>query len=580
LQQKRVKGWFINYSANQKVRYIRASEIMIRDRKIFILFLCLLCFAVYFNSLSNNFILDDNILIVKNPIIKSVKLFPLILKGNVSEYSSLITRPYNKMYRPLQLLSYAIDYKIWKLNPLGFHIINVAIHLFNSILVYYLLLIIFNNIQVSWIVSIIFLVHPIHTSVVSYISSRADLFVYFFMLLSMISFLKFIKERINLYYVISLLFALFALFSRENALILFIFLALLLSVTKARASDYLYILPFVLLSLLYILLRFIIFGPNALTLHYSFMPFFFRVVNLLNIIPRFLFLLIFPLNLHLFRTTPFITHLLDKNMLLVMPFVLFLIIIFMKFYKNKIIMFCMLWFLIGMIPVFTILDNYYELNEAMMAESWLYIPSLGFFVAFIYILEKISKKIGIILIISSVVFYSFLTWVNNAYWKNEGVFYRNILENTSERNYLRINLINYYLTCGAYEKALIEIKKLSLYYPDTPYLYYIWGNYYLAVGQINEAIDSFNKVLTINKNYYIAYYHLCVCYTKLGQLEKAIYSALECFKINPYYLDNLIGLGDLYVKKGQLSDAKKYYYKALEIGADGQLIKEKLKNAE
>ena len=553
---------------------------MIRNRKIFILFLCLLCFAVYFNSLNSNFILDDNPLIVSNYIIKSFKLFPLILKGNMAEYAALISRPFNKMYRPLQLLSYAIDYKIWKLNPLGFHIINVVLHLFNCILIYYLLLIIFNNIQLSRIVSIIFLVHPIHTSVVSYISSRADLLVYFFMLLSMISFVKFIKKRKNLYYAISLLFALFALCSRENSLTLFIFLALLLSVTKAKKSDYLYILPFLLLSLLYLLLRFLIFGQTAIAMHYSLMPFFFRIVNFLNIIPRYLFLLTIPLNLHIFRTTPFITHLLDRNMVLVMLLVLLLVFIFTRFRKNKIILFGALWFLIGMMPVFATLDNYYELNEAMMAESWLYIPCMGFFVVFIHIiLEKMSKKVGIMLIVSSIIFYSFLTWVNNAYWKNEDVFYKNILENSPERNYLRINLINFYLACGAYEKASTEIKKFSLYYPDTPYPYYVWGNYYLAVGQIDKAIDSFNKVLTINKNFYIAHYYLSVCYAKLGQLEKAIYSALECFKINPYYLDDLIGLGDLYVKTGQLGEAKKYYYKALEINADEKLIKERLKNA-
>ncbi len=191
--------------------------------KIFILILCVLCFVIYSNSLTNGFVYDDEVLIVNNPAIKYPKLLPLIFKKCLYDYPGIgkdIT--FDKMYRPLQVLSYALDYRIWKLNPLGFHLANVLLHLFNTILIYYLLLIISNN-TVSKIVSILFLVHPVHTSVVAYISGRADLLTAFFMLLSLIGFLQFIKLKSKTYYIASLLSALFALYSRENALILFIF---------------------------------------------------------------------------------------------------------------------------------------------------------------------------------------------------------------------------------------------------------------------------------------------------------------------------------------------------------------------
>lgn len=249
-----------------------------------------------------------------------------------------------------------------------------------------------------------------------------------------------------------------------------------------------------------------------------------------------------------------------------------------KTHNNKLILFSILWFAIGIIPVFISLDSYDVLNEAMMAESWLYLSTIGFFTAFVYTFNKF-KKLGKALIICNIIFYSFLTMVNNAYWKNDLVLHKNILEYTPERNYLRINLITSYLNSGLYEKALAEIKKFSLYYQDTPHFYYMWGNYYLSTGRLDMAIDNYHKVLNKDKNFYFAYYDLSICYERLNQLDKAIYFALECSKINPYYLDNLIKIGDLYSKKRQFIEANKYYRMALEIEPDSRLIKEKIKNA-
>lgn len=542
--------------------------------KIFILILCVLCFVIYSNSLTNGFVYDDEALIVNNPVIKYPKLLPLIFKKCLYDYPGIgkdIT--FDKMYRPLQLLSYTIDYRIWKLNPLGFHLANVLLHLFNSILIYYLLLIISNN-TVSKIVSILFLVHPVHTSVVTYIAGRADLLAAFFMLLSLIGFSQFIKLKSKTYYIASLLSALLALYSRENTLILFIFIILILFFLKAKAKYYFYVIPFILLDLFYILSRILILGHHAFVLHPSLISLPLRILNFFNIIPRYLFILVFPLDLHLFRTTPFIRDLLGIKTFFAVLFILFYIALIMRYRQNRLLVFGMLWFLTGIIPVFFSLDGYRMLREAVMAESWIYFSSIGFLIFIFVSTQNILKKFNRVLLVSFIAFYGFLTALNNLYWKSNIILYKHISQYISEeRNPAWKNLINSYFKAGLYEKALNEIKKFSNYYPDSAETYILWGNYYFFIGELNKAVDSYNAALSQDRKNFAIYSNLSLFYKELNQLDKAIDSGLACFRINPNLVDNLIRLGDLYSKKRQFAEANKYYYMALEIEPDSRLLR-------
>ncbi len=542
---------------------------------LFILGLCLFCFVLYFNSLNNNFVSDDKVLIVQNPFIKSFKFLPLIFQKDIHEHSGITAKRAGKMYRPLQLLTYSIDYKIWRFNPFGFHLSNTIFHLINSILTYYFLLALTCNNTLSKITSVLFLAHPVNTSVVAYISGRADLLVYLFMLLSVIFFLLFNRQKLKRYYAASLFCAALALLSRENALLLFILIMLVLIINKAKIQGYWHIIPFILLDLFYLALRFIVFKGYAIAMPVGLLPWHLRLINFLNIAREYLLLLIFPLNLRFFRSTLFITRFSDIRIFISLILVVLLAIAIIRFKKEKIALFAISWFIIGLIPVIITMDIYDNLKEAVMAESWLYTSSIGFFIVITVILNKF-RKAGGILIIAILASYSYLTVVNNLYWNNDLVLYKNMFKYTSERNYMRANLINYYIKHRLYKYAASEIERFSVFYPDTAHTYFLWGNYYFAAGDFAKAADNYNKALGKEQNFFYAVHNLSLCYEKLGELNKAADLALECFKVNPYYMENLVWLADLYLKQRKFGEAQKYYSKALEIDPDNKWIKQQL----
>jgi tetratricopeptide (TPR) repeat protein len=224
------------------------------------------------------------------------------------------------------------------------------------------------------------------------------------------------------------------------------------------------------------------------------------------------------------------------------------------------------------------MDGYVMLGEAMMAESWIYLSSVGFFNLF-FVIKKRWARLSNMLILFMTIFFTFLTFINNNYWRNNIIFYENILEHSIARNYIRKNLISEYIQIGLFEKALVEIKKLSVYYPEDKDLFLLHGHYYYSTKRIPMAIEKYNMVLKKNEDF-CAYYSLSLCYEKLGQLDDAIGYALKAVNMNPYYKLALIKLGDLYKKKTQILLTKRYYQKALEIDPDDKILKEKIRNAE
>ncbi len=95
--------------------------------------LILIGLVVYADSLPNSFVWDDENLVLGNPAIRSLPALPELFTGGI------FIGIKGNFYRPLQSLTYAADYAVWGLNPLGYHLTNILIHIINAILVYFIL---------------------------------------------------------------------------------------------------------------------------------------------------------------------------------------------------------------------------------------------------------------------------------------------------------------------------------------------------------------------------------------------------------------------------------------------------------
>lgn len=524
-----------------------------------IIALGVICYA---NSFRNEFVWDDYWLIVENPSIRNLASIPQILVSNLSEGSG----EKNLFYRPLQEISYAIDYFFWKNNVFGYHLTNTLCHIANTFLIYLILSMLIGEKTTALIASLIFAAHPIHTEAVTYIAGRADLLAAFFIFLSFYLYMKAAGQK-RIYFIIFSLgsFAL-SLLSKEVSLV-FPLVLIVYELSHNKGEKNLFQpLPFILLTALYIIVRL-----NAHKIASGFatanisLPV--RLLTMTNVILLYLKLLILPFPLHMERNVFAIETIMAKEPIL---FLAIFIISILILRRSKIMLFLFAWFFINLLPVL----NIFQLNAAM-AEHWLYISSMGFFgILAISIYGaadrlkvqdevKLSFLTGITLVI--LIYFVALTIKQNTTWLNEEAIYRHTVKYADFSARAHSNVGKMYFIRGDYERALAESLKSKEIDPRNPEVYNNMGLIYAATNRRDDAVAAYNKALELDPNFLQAYINLGKLYKEEGALDTAVSYFEKALLVNPKSTNALFNLFLTYDLKGDKKKADEISSTVLSI---------------
>jgi tetratricopeptide (TPR) repeat protein len=132
---------------------------------------------VYVPTLWYDFVWDDLILIRDRLHLYTLSNLPRLLFSDLfsgGEWGD------SSFFRPLVVLSYFIDLKVWGLTPMGFHLTNVVAHALTAAGVAMLAARLTGSRAASAVAGLLFAVHPVHTETVAFVSSRTDLFATLF----------------------------------------------------------------------------------------------------------------------------------------------------------------------------------------------------------------------------------------------------------------------------------------------------------------------------------------------------------------------------------------------------------------
>jgi len=206
----------------------------------FFLLILLACWLAFAPGEHTQFVLDDYYCIVQNPLIKQPALYFKIFTSHLFD----AYKPYgNIYYRPILELSYALDFHLFKLNPVGFQWINWCIHLINAWLVFVLIWMLFKDRWLSFLTAIFFVVLPAHEWVVRYITGRGDSLQALFGLLSLITLIRAFETKKIFYYVIMGLSLILSVLSREFGYLMPLFGWLCIYIYRQKERP---VLPFAL----------------------------------------------------------------------------------------------------------------------------------------------------------------------------------------------------------------------------------------------------------------------------------------------------------------------------------------------
>ncbi len=524
--------------------------------KFFVLILIVIvCFLAYFNSLNNPFIWDDEALVVKNTLIRSLQNAPASFTNDL--YFGVAGG--SNFYRPLQTLSYIFDYHFWQLNPFGYHLTNIILQIGVSFLIFLLVFNLLKSLPVALVSALFFASSPLHTEAVTYISGRAEMLMGFFVVLGLLFFMRSQKEgakQFNLFYFLALFSFALALLSKEVAVVFpFVICGYVFYFLRERLKEKHYfiknLLAFFSLSAVYVFLRLSLFHFS--TLHPPALvkvAWFVRLSVLPKIILTYLKLLIFPVDLHmnreLLRPTSFWGILTAVFLLGVIVFACWRFLRYKP--EKKVAAFMLFWSLAFFIPQ----SGIFAIN-AFLAEHFIYLSSLSFFILLAYILQRVLRKELFILVAGLVVvFYIVLCAGRNFQWKNPLVFYQEIIKYSPDSFQAHNNLGLQYESLGRFEEAQGEYKRALAIKPDLIEARANLANLYFKLKLYPQAQAEYEL---LEKNQLGAKAgevrnNLGNIYEVSGDLDGAIAKYKQALKLDPSLKFTRFNLARIYYARG------------------------------
>jgi len=150
-----------------------------------ILAITLLTVLAYFPVLTEGgFIWDDDDYLTKNRLLHD-------LPG----LARIWTPRQTHQYYPLVFTTFWLEYQIWELNPLGYHLVNVIIHIANALLLWRVMHVLRLPLLTGWLIAAVFALHPVHVESVAWITERKNVLSGLFYLLAALAYFRFDPMR-------------------------------------------------------------------------------------------------------------------------------------------------------------------------------------------------------------------------------------------------------------------------------------------------------------------------------------------------------------------------------------------------
>lgn len=452
------------------------------------LIIILVGIVVYFNSLFNNFVSDDFPQIVENLPIHSIGNIFNFLNGSTfnSGGSTQLTGVY---YKPLLSSYFSLIYSIFGTNYSLFHFFQISVHVLNAYLVFVFFKYFFKK-PLALILSLVFLVHPINSEAVFFISAMQEPLFFLFGMIGLLLLQKMDSKKTLA--LVSLCFFL-SLLSKETG-ILFIavgFLYTFLFKKKYLFSLFAYSM-IVLAGYLILRIHAISIFTHALVFPIDTLTLLQRAFNMPAIFFFYVKTFVFPINLaysyHWVYKTISFNHFFLPLIIDFLCIGIFLYVAAILYKKSEkyfsFYLFFLFWFLSGIFLHLQIIPL-----DATVADRWFYFPIMGLLGMIGILLEKFIKIRWVILLIGLLVTILSIRTIMRGYdWKDELILASHDV--TLSDSYLIKSELGYELSQHAqFEKAIYLSKKSVDQYPT--YVNYLnLGAVYFNQGNSQSGNES------------------------------------------------------------------------------------------
>lgn len=544
-------------------------------RKYQILFLILLAYITafaFYPAITAGFInLDDFVMVTENPDITSLSF---------SNIKNIFSSFQYKLYHPVVTLSYAIEYYFCKLEPYLYHIDNILLHILNTLILFFIIKKISKNFGVSYIVSLLFAIHPVHVEAVAWITSRKDTLYSFFFLLSILFYINtYDSKNAAKLFILSLISFILSCLSKPMAITLPLILVLIdFYNNKLKLINIKKYIPFFVISAIFVYL--------AVFVHYSpeekaITTFFVRFECFLDAHLHYLFYiykLFVPVKLSCLYSQFYNHYSFVPNIVFYSAAILYLLIFasIISLKINKKIFFGFFFFLITLLPSSGIMPT----GVSPVADRYIYIPAVGIFfiiaelLYYIYKKNKITKYVisalSIVIVISlfTLTYQRSLLWSNNEELMTQAINYS---PETADHAYLLRGTI--YKNENKLDEAEKDLLKSFYINKQNEYTVFHIGHLKQKQNKNEEAEKYYSFIPESSVNYIGVINNLAVMYDDNKQTDKAIKLMQKVLNSNKFIITDYFynTLAILYLKNNEFDKAIKCLDIAIKLNGSNYI---------
>jgi tetratricopeptide (TPR) repeat protein len=529
--------------------------------------------AVFWQVNQHSFIKqDDEVYVTENSHLQS-GFTPDVLRWAFST-------TYAEFWHPLTWLSLMLDYQLYGLNPAGYHLTNLILHIFSTLLLFWLFNRMTGALWKSAFVAALFALHPLHVESVAWIAERKDVLSAFFFMLTLCFYVYYTEKPVIRRYLLVVFSFVCALMSKPMVVTLPLILILLdywplsrfrIGIDSHKGNLILWQLkekaPFFILSAVFsVITLYAQYKPSAILI-----PLKYRLANALVSFATYLEKIFWPFDLAILYPYPS-TEQIPLWPVLGSALLIFVIsaAVIAAVKRFPYLLVGWLWYVITLLPVIGII----QIGVHLRHDLYTYLPSIGITFGLAWGIEsliknkKIIRKILFPAAIVSLSIMSLFSWQQCGYWKNNTELWNHTFKVTKDNVWAHI-FFSYALSKeGKAEEAIYQYNRIMFLKPDDAITYNNRGNAYSKIGRREQAIGDYNEAIRLKPDYADAYFNRGNVYYSMGHYQRAIDDYKDAIRIYPSNAEFYNNKGFVYMKLGRYQQALEDFNKAISLKHD------------
>jgi len=539
---------------------------LLRGHKwVFGLFIMAATMIAYLPMWHAGFIWDDDVLLTDNPLVKA----------HDGWYQFWLTTK-TPDYFPVMSSFFWVEWRMWGMNPVGYHVVNVLLHAVNAILLWRLLARL--KIPGAGLAAAIFALHPVNAASVAWIAELKNTLSFLFFALSLLWFLQFDDTGRRRWYALSLWAFLFALLSKiEVAPLPFVLLGIAWW-RRGRVDwkDLRRSIPFFAAALVLGLVS-VWFQEHVAIGHDVVRTDNFRArlagagwavwfylgkmllpVDLIPIYPRW--------------------HIDPTDWLSYVPGLLLAGVFVIGWWQRgrwgRAVLFGLGYAVLMFLPVLGFI-NIYFFRYSLVANHWQYFSIIGpIALAATGItraagfLEKGNSWLKPALCGAVLLALGVLTWGQSRMYADDELLWQTTIERNPACWAAHNNLGAVLIGKRQLDEAIAQLRQALAIQPDYSEAFDNLGNALLQIGETDEAITQYQHALASKPNNAVAHYNLGNALLQKGQTDEAIQCYQRALAIQPDFAEAHYNLGNALLQIGEIDEAIRHYQTAIGIKPD------------